>query len=242
MTSSPTPTDSPMAALGEDRSSLRRELLRLAWPVLLQNLARTGLFLADTAMLGRVGEHALASIGVAWPIAHTVYHFLMALSVGALAMTARAWGEGNKGKQEQAGATAMTLALVIGVPLSLAGYYFLPMAASLFPVPGAPEVTGMARSTSNHSRPTETSGMPSRDELTQAIVGAIKGCLSDKGIEGAEVQLDTRVDTTLGLDSLDWAAVVVELEEGLGVDPFAEGVDRELKTVQDLVDVYEAAF
>jgi acyl carrier protein len=83
--------------------------------------------------------------------------------------------------------------------------------------------------------------MPDTSRVTIAIVHAIRDCLKDKGLESADVRLDTPVDSTLGLDSLDWAAIVVTVEDDLGVDPFATGVDRELKTVKDLVEVYEAA-
>ena len=39
-------------------------------------------------------------------------------------------------------------------------------------------------------------------------------------------------------DSLDWATVIVRLEETTGVDPFQKPVERELKTVEDLVQLY----
>jgi len=73
-----------------------------------------------------------------------------------------------------------------------------------------------------------------------AIVGAIRRTLIEKGFD-TDVGPDTAVDGSLGLDSLDWAAIVVGLESELGVDPFIEGVERELKTVRDLIEVYEAA-
>ncbi len=41
-------------------AALRREVLRLAWPVVLQNLSRTMMFLVDTLMIGRLGPEAMA--------------------------------------------------------------------------------------------------------------------------------------------------------------------------------------
>ena len=83
--------------------------------------------------------------------------------------------------------------------------------------------------------------MANRQDRAQAIITAIGRSLRDKGRTDVTVGPDTPVDGSLGLDSLDWAAIVVELETELGVDPFVVGVERELKTVQDLIEIYDAA-
>ena len=82
--------------------------------------------------------------------------------------------------------------------------------------------------------------MPTASDVTGAILAAIRESLEMKGIAEPPT-LDTPVDARLGLDSLDWAAIVVRLEGVLGIDPFEEGVDRELKTIQDILGVYEDA-
>ena len=83
--------------------------------------------------------------------------------------------------------------------------------------------------------------MPTASDVTGAILAAIRESLEMKGITEPPTA-HTPVDARLGLDSLDWAAIVVRLEGVLGIDPFEEGVDRELKTIQDIVGVYEDAF
>jgi len=82
--------------------------------------------------------------------------------------------------------------------------------------------------------------MPISSDVTGAILAAIRESLEMKGITESPTP-DMPVDARLGLDSLDWAAIVVRLEGSLGVDPFEEGVDRELKTIQDIVGVYQDA-
>ena len=82
--------------------------------------------------------------------------------------------------------------------------------------------------------------MPTASDVTGAILAAILESLEMKGIAEPPTA-NTPVDARLGLDSLDWAAIVVRLEGVLGIDPFEEGVDRELKTIQDIVGVYEDA-
>ena len=80
--------------------------------------------------------------------------------------------------------------------------------------------------------------MMSRDDLTQVILQIIGETLAAKELSTQGLGLDSPVDSTLGLDSLDWAAVVVRVEMETGVDPFAEGTIGGLKTVSDLVDLY----
>jgi len=43
---------------------------------------------------------------------------------------------------------------------------------------------------------------------------------------------------TVGLTSLDFAQVVVSLEQEFGIDPFRESMPR-ISTFQDLVDLYQ---
>ena len=78
-----------------------------------------------------------------------------------------------------------------------------------------------------------------RDVILDKIVAAIKKRFEDRGETISIVNEETPVDSRLGLDSLDWAIVVVELEETLNCDPFAQGGGANLSTVADLVALYE---
>ncbi len=49
---------------------------------------------------------------------------------------------------------------------------------------------------------------------------------------------NTPLDASLGLESLDYAELVVRLEEVFGIDPFAEGIPPNLQTVGDLAKLY----
>jgi acyl carrier protein len=75
--------------------------------------------------------------------------------------------------------------------------------------------------------------MPSKDDLTRAILQIIGETLAAKDLSTQGLGLDSPVDSSLGLDSLDWAAVVVRIELETGVDPFAEGIIGRLKTVSE---------
>lgn len=80
--------------------------------------------------------------------------------------------------------------------------------------------------------------MASREELTVTIIDVIRETLALKGSPEASLTVDTNIDQSLGLESLDWAAIVAVLEEKTQVDPFQRGLKQELRTLGDLVDLY----
>src|SRR5262245_25351998 len=129
----------------EERASIRREVARQAWPVVLQMLLKTLMFYVDTAMISGVGPAAMAAMGVVGPISHTLVSILSALSVGTIATVARAWGEGDRAKQEREASAAVALAFAAGLPLTVLGFFLLPEMADLFRVPDSAAVTDMAR-------------------------------------------------------------------------------------------------
>ena len=89
---SPSELDTRAVRPHPGRRELRLEILRLAWPVVLQNLFRTFMIVVDTAMVGRLGTTALASMAIIGPIGYTMIGLLMPLGVGTIATVARAHG------------------------------------------------------------------------------------------------------------------------------------------------------
>lgn len=112
---------------------------------MLQNLSRMLMFWVDTAFAGRLDASAQAAMGIAGPITYTVVAVLAALSVGTIAVVARAWGAGDPAKQETEAAASASLAALLGLPLTLLGVVALPALASLFPVVDAPGAVDGAR-------------------------------------------------------------------------------------------------
>ncbi len=100
---------------------MRRTVLRLVWPVIIQNLLITLYFFTDRVMVGRVGETALAAVGIAGPILWSVSMVLMAIGVGTMACVARAVGGGDHAKAQANAATGLSLSLLGGIAVSVAG-------------------------------------------------------------------------------------------------------------------------
>lgn len=78
-----------------------------------------------------------------------------------------------------------------------------------------------------------------------AVAEAIRSVLRDTGRSAGPIEPQMRLAGDVGLDSLDLAQTIVLLERSLGVDPFrnavADAPRPALRTVSDLVAVYEAA-
>jgi len=83
--------------------------------------------------------------------------------------------------------------------------------------------------------------MKSKEDFAPIILSMVEETLAAKDRCFPNLGPDSPLDERLGLDSLDWAAVVVRLEMETGIDPFAHGTTGDLKTISDLVDLYVAA-
>jgi acyl carrier protein len=73
------------------------------------------------------------------------------------------------------------------------------------------------------------------------VILCIREVFESKRQQAPSIDEGTRLDASLGLESLDYAELVVRLEGVFGTDPFAEGVPPGLQTVGDLVALYRAA-
>jgi len=83
--------------------------------------------------------------------------------------------------------------------------------------------------------------MKAKEEFESVILSIVGETLAAKDRAISNLGPDSPLNEQLGLDSLDWAAVVVRLEMETGIDPFAHGTTGDLKTISDLVDLYVAA-
>ncbi len=98
-----------------DTRRIRRRLLALGWPSMLENVMQSALFIVNTALAGRIGAEALAGAGAANMLMFLSLAFFFGLGVGALALTARAHGAGDLAAAHLAGRQA----LIGGAALSL---------------------------------------------------------------------------------------------------------------------------
>jgi len=70
------------------------------------------------------------------------------------------------------------------------------------------------------------------------VVEALAGIFKAKGLKQPGLGPDTVLDGSLGLESLDFAEMVIILEEKTGKDPFASGSFPPIRTIKDLATLY----
>ena len=103
----------------------RRRLLTviagLATPVVLAQLSQTLMGLVDTIMVGRLGETALAAVGVATLLFSATAMSLKAVEVAVQTYTARRVGQGRDGEVGAVLATGLTVAWVVGAAFMVVG-------------------------------------------------------------------------------------------------------------------------
>jgi putative MATE family efflux protein len=77
----------------EENAGLTRVLLRVALPIALQGLIASSLNLVDNLIVGRLGETALASVGLSVQIFFVHWMVLFGFSSGAATFMAQFWGK-----------------------------------------------------------------------------------------------------------------------------------------------------
>jgi MATE family multidrug resistance protein len=103
---------------------VRRRVVTLAWPAVVEGLLQTAIGLVDTYLVARVSDAALAGVGTALQLIFIMIVVMSAISVGASVLVAQAIGA-----QDRAGARSLTrqslvLAALAAVPLSALGIIF----------------------------------------------------------------------------------------------------------------------
>ena len=76
-------------------------------------------------------------------------------------------------------------------------------------------------------------------EPAERVISCIHEVFQNKSQTPPPLSPQTALDRSLGLDSLDYAELIVRLADVFGADPFASGIaPTQLETIADLVALY----
>lgn len=92
-------------------------LFSLAWPTILESLLETILQYVDTAMVGRLGAQATATVSLTATYTWLIQSVITAVGIGFLSYIARAVGEKNQEKIQIASRLAIWFAVIVGMVL-----------------------------------------------------------------------------------------------------------------------------
>lgn len=108
---------------GSDRErKLYGDVLRLAWPSLVELMLTQLTSMADLIMVGGLGSYAVAAIGLSSQPKFLLMSAIMALNVGATAMVARFKGMGEQRSASEVLRQALLLNVAVGAVMSVAGF------------------------------------------------------------------------------------------------------------------------
>lgn len=110
----------------------------LAWPTILDQLLQTIVIYADTAMVGRIGANASASVGLVTPVTWLINGPIFGLGIGVLAFISRNNGAKRYEELKVAAMQAIYLALICGGLFSLVIVAISPFLPAW--LGGAPEI------------------------------------------------------------------------------------------------------
>lgn len=102
------------------RASANRQILALALPTFGQLIAEPAFVLIDTAIVGHIGEDALAGLSIGSTIVLTCVGLCVFLAYGTTSQVAHLIGAGKRREGLEAGIDGMWLALIIGIVVSVA--------------------------------------------------------------------------------------------------------------------------
>jgi putative MATE family efflux protein len=114
------------------RQPMDREILRLALPAFGALVAEPMFLLADSAMVGHLGEEPLAGLGLAGAILQTIIGLMVFLAYNTTPAVARWLGAGDGRRAVAVGIDGLWFALGLGIVLAGAGWVATPALVAAF--------------------------------------------------------------------------------------------------------------
>src|SRR5436190_154603 len=106
------------------KGSIRQAIVLLAIPMILELSLESVFAVVDMFFVGKLGSHAIQTVGLTESVITILYTIAIGLSTGATAMVARRIGEKNPEGAAHAGAQAIILGAVVTIIISITGVVF----------------------------------------------------------------------------------------------------------------------
>mgnify|MGYP000975325798 CR=1 FL=1 len=105
------------------QGSIARAVFLLAIPMILELSLESVFAVVDMFFVGKLGQDAIATVGLTESVITIVYSVAIGLSTAATAVVARRIGEKNNAEASHSGAQALLLCFIISMVLSIAGAF-----------------------------------------------------------------------------------------------------------------------
>ncbi len=105
---------------------MKKQLFMLAWPAILEGIFQTVLQYVDTAMVGRLGAEATATVSLSSTYNWLIHSVIGAFGVAFLSYIARAIGEKNQEKIHSAANQVVFITVVVGAVFTIVTLWMAP--------------------------------------------------------------------------------------------------------------------
>jgi MATE family multidrug resistance protein len=140
----PGPGRAGAGAPADDDASIRRLVLGLAWPVIVEQLLQTAVGVVDLLMVSRLGAAAIAGVGVSVQVLFVIFAGIAAIATGTTVLIARFVGSGAKADAARVVKQSIVLGVLLGVFLAVVGIPLAkPLVAALGAAPDVVEAGGV---------------------------------------------------------------------------------------------------
>ncbi|MDX1638347.1 MAG: MATE family efflux transporter [Balneolaceae bacterium] len=108
------------------RGSIGRAILLLSIPMVLEMAMESIFAVVDIFFVAKLGADAVATVGITESILTLIYAIAMGLSMATTAIVSRRIGEKNREGAAISAVQSIIVAILVSLPLSLAGIFFAP--------------------------------------------------------------------------------------------------------------------
>src|SRR5215212_3620422 len=108
------------------QGSIKQAIVLLAVPMILELSLESVFAVVDMFFVGKLGENAIATVGLTESVVTIVYSIAIGLSTAATAMVARRIGEKNEEDAAHAGMQSLIISIICTIVISVVGIIFAP--------------------------------------------------------------------------------------------------------------------
>ncbi|MBA2453064.1 MAG: MATE family efflux transporter [Chloroflexia bacterium] len=122
---------------GSADDQMRRRVVMLAWPAMIDGLLITAVQVVDTFLVSRIGDEAVAGVGTAIQLVFVLIVLLTAISVGCSVLVSQAVGARDSERASSIAKQSITAGTILAIPLTIFGLVFASQLVGLFGVESA---------------------------------------------------------------------------------------------------------
>ena len=115
---------------------IRAQAIGIAWPASVEYIVMTGIMLADTIFISRVGTEEVAGVSIAFTLIFMFVALFNSVAIASTTVVAQAKGAGNMEIGERGAAQSILLAVLIGLATTAAGVTAAGLTMSLMGLEG----------------------------------------------------------------------------------------------------------